>query len=151
MYLACDNGVYFADMKEDSLKWSKLNKPEQMMPNAMVFDIDINYATNEIYAGTMARGIWKSSLISTHANEIRISKSERIMKPFKVDGQLVVGRKKVLEITDKIIITSGSEIILKRKSKLILKKSMIRDEKNVQVDPGKMIQKKKGASLIFTD
>jgi hypothetical protein len=150
MYLACDNGIYFSKM-QDTMRWKKMNDAEKLMPNTLVFDAEINYATNEIFAGTMGRGIWRAGLVSAKGLSLNFGKSNIISSAFKVDGLLSVGKKVILEFKNKFIVTVGSQVILRKGSKLIVRKSLLRNEKNEVTDLKNFITIEKGAQLILKD
>lgn len=59
IYVGTDVGVYYRDNNlGDWLLFSNA------LPNAIITELEINYTTNKLYAGTFARGIWCTELIS---------------------------------------------------------------------------------------
>lgn len=56
LYVATDDGVYHSDQTG---VWELY---DQNLPNVSIRDIEINYKTDEIFAATYGRGIWKSPL-----------------------------------------------------------------------------------------
>lgn len=57
LYVGMNYGVYYTD---DSIidAWLPFNNN---LPNVIIFELDINYAQNKIYAGTHGRGLWASN------------------------------------------------------------------------------------------
>jgi hypothetical protein len=151
MYLACDNGIYFSEIQTDTMRWKKMNDAEKFMPNTLVFDAEINYATNEIFAGTMARGIWRAQLINAKGMSLNYGKSKTIETAFKVDGIFSLGKKAILEFKDKFIITRGSQVILTKGSQLTVRKSWVRNENNEITDLKNFLKIEKGAHFILKD
>ncbi len=59
IYVGTDLGVFVRNGL--SASWEFFNNG---MPNVVIDELEINYATNEIYAATFGRGLWKSDLYS---------------------------------------------------------------------------------------
>jgi len=59
LYLGMDVGVYYRN--NSMTDWILFSSE---LPNVIVSELDINYATGKIYAGTFGRGIWCSNLFS---------------------------------------------------------------------------------------
>lgn len=57
LYIGMDVGVFY--LNHDLQDWIPFSDD---LPNVEVFDLNINYNTNTIYAGTYGRGLWSSSL-----------------------------------------------------------------------------------------
>lgn len=148
-YLACDDGVYYSNLNSDSVVWNKFNLNKSKLPSVMVTDLAINYVNNTIVAATYGRGVWQSILVSVHSNEKNINKNLIENEAVKIDGKLVVSRKKVYTLNSKLIITQGSSIELKRGSSLIVKKQMVRDQNNKLIDLDLIIHKSKGSKVIY--
>ena len=55
IYLGTDFGVFYRDTSMNY--WAEFNND---LPNVEVIDLGINYTTNEIWAATYGRGMWKS-------------------------------------------------------------------------------------------
>lgn len=152
MYLACDNGIYFSDLKEDSLVWKKLNQQIGELPGVPVFDMDINYETNTLFAGTFGRGVWSRTLISTRRKKIKISRNTFLNTTVKVDGCFIVEKNRKCTTASKLIITSGSVIEMKKGSQLIFKnKDQIRNEKNEVIDIELFSKRSPTARIIFKE
>jgi photosystem II stability/assembly factor-like uncharacterized protein len=59
LYLGMDVGVYYRDSTMQD--WILFNEG---LPNTIINDLEINYATQSIRAGTYGRGVWESPLYS---------------------------------------------------------------------------------------
>lgn len=62
LYAGTDLGVYYRDTS--TKVWIPYNEG---MPNVVVTDLEIQYATNSLIAGTYGRGVWKGDLVSCPA------------------------------------------------------------------------------------
>jgi hypothetical protein len=150
LYAATDEGVWYSDLSKDSLLWNELNVQAGKLPSVPVFDLDMNYMNNTLYAGTFGRGIWSCRTVSTGSGRLYLKRKQRFRKGFKVDGklQLAAGADCSFE---RIILTPGSEIVLGRKSTLRLKRNSLRNDRNSVLEPEKVIQKKKGSRIIYSE
>lgn len=59
LYVGLDVGVYYRDNTTGD--WVLFSNA---LPNVIINELDINYSTGKIYAGTFGRGVWCSDLIS---------------------------------------------------------------------------------------
>ncbi|MCE3258898.1 MAG: glycosyl hydrolase, partial [Bacteroidetes bacterium] len=148
IYLACDDGVYYSLLK-DSIIWHKLNGKESKLPNVMVMDLAFNHYSNTIVAATYGRGIWQTIMASGLNGRKVISSSKTESDAIKVDGALIVNKKKTYSVDSKLIITAGSKIHLKKGASLIVRKNKIRDGNNRPADITSFLIKEKGAKVIF--
>lgn len=149
-YLATDEGVYFSELNTDSIMWNKMNTREYALPNVMVTGLSFNYHANTLVAATYGRGIWQTELLSNlnSSKEVKVNTIES--QAIKIDGKLVVDRKKTYAVNSKFIITKGSLIELKKGSTLIVKdKNLVRDENNKMIDLNKFVLKRKFARIVF--
>ncbi|MBA3663050.1 MAG: hypothetical protein H0W61_02435 [Bacteroidetes bacterium] len=149
-YIGCDDGVYYSSLDKDTVIWKKLNGNNYRLPAVMVNDLSFNYANNTLVAATYGRGVWQTTPV-IGLNKITEIKSNQIVKePFKIDGKLIVARKKILILENKLILTNGSVIELKKGSTLIISnKNLLRDENNKLIDLDTFIHKTKGAKVIY--
>ncbi len=71
LYLGMNYGVYYIDNTTPS-NWQPYSNN---LPNVIVSELEINTATNKIYAGTYGRGLWKSDLYnpSLNVNEFELN------------------------------------------------------------------------------
>jgi len=57
LYIGMDVGIFY--INHDLADWVAFSDG---LPNVEIFDLDIRYSTNTIYAGTYGRGLWSSAL-----------------------------------------------------------------------------------------
>jgi len=57
LYLGMNYGVFYID--NTLTEWQPFSNG---LPNVMISELEINYATNKIYVGTYGRGLWASNL-----------------------------------------------------------------------------------------
>jgi hypothetical protein len=145
-YLACDDGVYYSDLERDST-WQKFNG-QYKLPSVAVSDLSFNYANNTLLAATYGRGLWQTKLLS-NAHTTTISENTIVNEAYKIDGKLILLKKKEITFNGKIIVTKGSMIELKKGSVLKVKKDMVRDENNKLIDLDLVVRKNKGAKVIY--
>jgi photosystem II stability/assembly factor-like uncharacterized protein len=60
LYIGLDVGVYYRDI--NTAEWVLFSNA---LPNVIINELEINYSTGKIYAGTYGRGMWCSDLISS--------------------------------------------------------------------------------------
>ncbi|MEI8278874.1 MAG: T9SS type A sorting domain-containing protein [Bacteroidota bacterium] len=88
LYIGTDGGVFY---KDDTMSnWVAYNTG---LPNVHVFDLGINYVTNELWAATFGRGMWKSAKIMggpTRVNEIVSNTSAIKVSPNPNKGRFTV-------------------------------------------------------------
>jgi hypothetical protein len=83
--------------------------------------MEINYETNRLYIGTYGRGIWYSPLAENGTDKtITIRKNTIWDSRKRLDGKLVIQPGKTLTIKEDFFISTHAEIILKKKSALIV-------------------------------
>ncbi|MCE3225933.1 MAG: hypothetical protein K0S32_484 [Bacteroidetes bacterium] len=150
IYLGCDDGVYYSEQEGDKIIWKRLYSKEKPLPRVMVTDMAINYVNNTLIAGTYGRGAWVTQLVSKASSHKKIISVSTGKEAVKIDGIVVVNKRKSYLIESKLILTKGSRIILKKKSTLIVKdKNLIRDENNSLADIMNYVTKEKDAKVIF--
>ncbi len=76
-YVGTDIGVYFRDTSTN--QWSAYKNG---LPNIEVTDLGINYATNELWASTYGRGLWKSP---RHRDTTQVIVGIASFAPFALD------------------------------------------------------------------
>ena len=91
VYVGMDNGVYvYGDTLSDWLPFY------DNLPNAIVKEIKIRYSTNELFAGTYGRGVWRSNLYGSTATGIHdIEQSNIVIYPNPVQDELIINSKDV--------------------------------------------------------
>ncbi|MBM2816923.1 MAG: hypothetical protein HW421_3685 [Ignavibacteria bacterium] len=58
LYAGTNHGVYFTDDSSD--KWEPFS---ENLPNGIINELEIQYGTNELFAATYGRGVWKTNLL----------------------------------------------------------------------------------------
>jgi photosystem II stability/assembly factor-like uncharacterized protein len=59
LYVGMDIGVYY--LIEGESEWKLLN---ENLPNVIVSELEINAATNQLFAATFGRGVWQTDLVN---------------------------------------------------------------------------------------
>jgi photosystem II stability/assembly factor-like uncharacterized protein len=90
VYAGTEIGVYYLD--SSTMTWKEFN---QNLPRVEVTDLGINYATQEIWAATYGRGVWKSTLqyiedTTDAIASIPFAKSELKIIPNPNNGQFTL-------------------------------------------------------------
>jgi len=73
IYIGTDIGVYFSDY--NSAKWIKM---EGNLPNVVVTDLEINYPTKTLYAGTYGKGVWTTKINEFNEPKVEIQANSAI-------------------------------------------------------------------------
>jgi hypothetical protein len=150
MYVATDSGIYFTNYKMlAEKKWERFHNYEKPLPFCVISDLEINYTTNRLYIATYGRGVWYTPLAETgNAEEVTVRKNTVWDTTKKIDGKLIVAKGKTLTITAPLFITSKSEIILKKRAKLIIlspekeKESFLKNNNGENFDVSKIVRGK---------
>lgn len=107
LYLGMDYGVYYIDNTFED--WQPYNN---LLPNVIVNELEINQTTRTLYAGTYGRGLWASPLVSesvgieelTFRNSVSLHPNPAttevvISTPFEINGEI-----RVFDISGKLLI-----------------------------------------------
>ena len=107
LYLGMDYGVYYIDNTFEN--WQPYNN---LLPNVIVNELEINQTTRTLYAGTYGRGLWASPLVSesvgveelTFRNSVSLHPNPAttevvISTPFEINGEI-----RVFDISGKLLI-----------------------------------------------
>ena len=118
VYAGTDVGVFYnPDATDPSSEWRCFNRG---LPVSFVIDLEMNYCTGTIIAGTHGRGIWESPFAGPSVfptEEVAYdAKWERCI--FRSD--LVVKRGSALTLAGEVRMATGAKIIVERNAKLIL-------------------------------
>jgi len=110
LYIGTDVGVFYRDTTMTA--WSPYNAG---LPTVQVNDLGINYATDEIWAATFGRGMWKSprhNVIINSVNNLPLAMDVISVSPNPTKGQFTIhtGNKAMLgqSVDVQIISYSGS-------------------------------------------
>ena len=113
VYIGTDLGVYFI---HDSLS-SGWQLYAQDLPNVIISELEIDYITNDLYAATFGRGIWKiDTWIPTSIYNQNISISNIQINPNPNNGIFTINidSRKSYTATVKIINIMGQTIIINK-------------------------------------
>ena len=107
LYLGMDYGIYYIDNTFD--EWQPYNN---LLPNVMINELEINHETKMLYAGTYGRGLWVSPLVegTVGTEDLSFQKSVilhpnpatsevLISTPFSINGEI-----RVFDSTGKLLI-----------------------------------------------
>lgn len=106
LYLGMDYGVYYIDNTFE--EWQPYNN---LLPNVIINELEINKTTGMIYAGTYGRGLWASPVVSptvgigenTFEQEVKVYPNPAVAEvnitmPYKMTGEL-----RMFDITGKLL------------------------------------------------
>lgn len=106
LYIGTNRGVFFTTDNMD--EWAPFG---ENLPNTRVTDIEIQAATNEIFASTYGRGIWKTNALPTKVNESgEVIAGEISIYPNPCAGNFVLSINKGLSANGTIIPLRISDI-----------------------------------------
>jgi hypothetical protein len=146
MYVATNDGLYFKNLRSQDSSYQSLH----FFPKVLVSDVAINYFTNTLYVATFGRGVWKTQVPSFLNEKSTMRKSQIAQLPLRIDGELAINRYKKLEVKNKLILTKGSKIKLKKGATIILpSSSAVVNENNEKTDIRAYLQMHRNAKLIF--
>jgi photosystem II stability/assembly factor-like uncharacterized protein len=89
LYLGMNYGVYYTDNTMSVWQPFSIN-----LPNVIISELEINTVTNEIYAATYGRGLWKSVVYDTTLSADSIELSNVEMHPNPATDKLNITLKK---------------------------------------------------------
>ncbi len=112
LFLGTDQGVYH--LPPNDTVWL----PYGEMPRVRVNDLSIDYAQNQILAGSFGRGVWRVPLPET--GSIRWNKDLDVLAPVYLNSNLIIGRSSVVIAKSDIFIPEGKGVYIEPGGKLIL-------------------------------
>lgn len=118
VYAGTDVGVFYnPDATNPESKWQCFNGG---LPVSFIIDLEMNYCTGTIIAGTHGRGIWESPFATPSnfsAEEVKedLTWERKIMRT-----DLVVKDGSTLTLKGEVRMASGTQIIVERNAKLVL-------------------------------
>lgn len=115
LYAATEIGVFYRDATMEEWKCYSNN-----LPTCMVTDLEINYCTQELRAGTYGRGLRASPLAWTSTVDQVISQNETWDRFVGLYGDLIIESGVTLTITSRVNIPEGHKIVVEEGAKLIL-------------------------------
>ena len=137
-FCGTDDGVYYRSKEQK--KWTKFG--EGFPLNTTVTDLQINYITQEVFAATFGRGVWKTQvpLFRTHEESIK----DTLSNPTKViKSDIRVKSNETLVIDKNLILANNVSIILAPKSTLIIDRATIKKGNTNDLTPSLIIEEKK--------
>src|SRR5690606_10321687 len=119
LYLGMDYGIYYID--NTFTDWQPYNN---LLPNVMVNELEINNVTNMLYAGTYGRGLWVSPVVAGTAGiEDRISENNVKLYPNPATSEFTIELPKTLkaeirvfDITGKLLIYETDAVIANKRT-----------------------------------
>jgi photosystem II stability/assembly factor-like uncharacterized protein len=85
VYCGTNKGVYFTN---DSLtEWKRYSDE---LPNTFINELEIQESTNELFAATYGRGVWKTNLLPNDVNDISIESCLITVSPNPSDGNFTL-------------------------------------------------------------
>lgn len=114
LYVGMDYGIYYIDNRFD--EWQPYNN---MLPNVMINELEINKANGMIYAGTYGRGLWASPVVqptmdtpdNKFASEVKLqpnpaSSEVNIHLPGKVEAEV-----RLFDVSGKLLKSEQKTVI----------------------------------------
>ncbi len=85
LYAGTNKGVYYTD---DSLdKWVLYS---DNLPNCIINELEIQHSTNELFAATYGRGVWKTNALSDDVKEIKTPTPAVMIYPNPTSGVFTI-------------------------------------------------------------
>lgn len=114
LYLGMNYGVYYTD---DTIidVWVPFNNN---LPNVLIFELEINYAQNKIYAGTYGRGLWASNTYDATLSTNDFQLNEIALYPNPVQNELNLKWNKPEDVSVKIYNALGKIMFYGKKVSL---------------------------------
>lgn len=107
LYLGMDYGIYYIDNTFSD--WQPYNN---LLPNVMINEFDINKTTKTLYAGTYGRGLWASPLVdSTIGMEDVLSESMVSIYPNPATSEITIALPKSIQAEIRIFDISGKLLV----------------------------------------
>lgn len=118
IFCGTDKGMYYR--KKGDNFWRDFNGG--FPKNLAVTDLKINYCKDKLFASTYGRGIWEVVIPNTYKEaEQRITTDEEWNFEEKLQlNDLVIKKKKTLQINGDLVLAKNRKVILEPKSKLII-------------------------------
>lgn len=113
LYAATDVGIYTWNNSNNTWECFSNN-----LPICIVSDLEINYCTQELYASTFGRGIWRTNLLP--GNLTTISGNVIWSSPVAVDYDLLVTANSTLTLTSDLEMSNGRKIMIEQGGNLIV-------------------------------
>lgn len=138
IFCGTDEGIYYKSKEQRTWKRFGENFPH----NTTVTDLKINYVTQEIFASTFGRGVWKTQipLFRSYEETVKDTLSDQ-MRVVKSD--LKVKSNETLIIKNNLVLANNVSIVLAPKSKLVIDGAIIQKGNKSDLTPAVIIEEKK--------
>lgn len=107
LYLGMNYGVYYTDNTMSVWQPFSVN-----LPNVIISELEINTVTNEIYAATYGRGLWKSVLYDTTLSTENFELSDVVIYPNPASDKLHVTLKNAT-VTEVVLFDALGKMVYK--------------------------------------
>ncbi|KAF5045410.1 hypothetical protein DSECCO2_481540 [anaerobic digester metagenome] len=116
LFAGTDAGVYYRNDSLDS--WVPFGNG---MPLTVISDLEIDYATNELYASTFGRGIYKASLCfdPNNVNPITITNNQ-VWNDKIISSDIIINSGAELTIKGTVQMGTDNQVLVQKGGKLIL-------------------------------
>ena len=114
LYVGMNYGIYYTD---DTIvdAWLPFNNN---LPNVIIFELDINFVENKIYAGTHGRGLWASNTFDATLNTNGFELNDIILFPNPANNEVNLKWNKSEAINVRIYNTLGKLVFYDKKINL---------------------------------
>ncbi len=107
LYLGMDYGIYYID--NTFSEWQPFNN---LIPNVMINEFDINKTTNTLYAGTYGRGLWASPLVEGTAGIDEVLTGDKVsIYPNPATSEVTIALPKSMNAEIRIFDISGKLVV----------------------------------------
>lgn len=103
LYLGMDYGIFYID--NTFSEWQPYNN---LLPNVIINELDINNETNMLYAGTYGRGLWASPLVEDLlSTQDFLSQNQVLVFPNPANNEISITTQQSVNATIKIFNVMG--------------------------------------------
>lgn len=115
LYVGMNYGVYYIDNDTEN-NWIPFSNN---LPNVEISELEINFVSNELFASTYGRGLWKSNLYEAGLNVDKYELNNIAVYPNPASNELNISWNKGDEVTIKLFNTNGSLVYYQKNKSLI--------------------------------
>ncbi|WP_084426775.1 VPS10 domain-containing protein [Aequorivita capsosiphonis] len=119
LYLGMDYGIFYID--NTFTDWQPFNN---LLPNVMVNEFDINKSTNTLYAGTYGRGLWASPLVEGTAGINDVLSGNVSIYPNPATSEITIALPKAINAEIRIFDISGKLLVFEAQALINTKHSV---------------------------
>ena len=106
LYLGMDYGIFYID--DTFSEWQTFNN---LLPNVMINEFDINKTTNTLYAATYGRGLWASPLVEGTAGVNDVMEGTVSIYPNPATSEITIALTKSMNAEIRIFDISGKLLV----------------------------------------